>query len=181
MRDFLEQKYRQYNQEAFIASDPIQIPRMFEDPRDIEIAGFLAATIAWGQRRTIISNMHRLLGMMNHTPHEFLLQAEEDDLEMFRGFKHRTFNGEDCIFFLQSLQNIYARHGGLGGVFESSYHRHGDLRQALRDFREVFFEIPFPSRTQKHVADIRKKSSAKRLNMFRRVIKVASLKFFKIN
>lgn len=168
MKDFLEEKYHQYNRAAFIESDPVQIPRMYEDPRDIEIAGFLAATIAWGQRRTIIYNMNRLLGMMNHTPHEFLLQAEEDDLEMFRVFKHRTFNGEDCIFFLKSLKNIYQHHGGLGGVFESSYRRHGDLRQVLSDFRGVFFEIPYPSRTQKHVADIRKKSSAKRLNMFLR-------------
>ena len=168
MKEFLEEKYHQYNQETFIESDPIQIPRMFEDPKDIEIAGFLASTIAWGQRRTIISNMNRLLGMMNHTPYEFLMESEEGDLEMFRDFKHRTFNGEDCIFFLRSLKNIYQNHGGLGTLFEQSYRRHGGLKQALSDFREVFFEIPYPPRTQKHVADIRKKSSAKRLNMYLR-------------
>ena len=105
MKDFLEEKYHQYNQETFIESDPIQIPRMFEDPKDIEIAGFLAATIAWGQRRTIISNMNRLLGMMNHTPYEFLMESAEGDLEMFRDFKHRTFNGEDCICFPRSQKN----------------------------------------------------------------------------
>lgn len=168
MRDFLEEKYQTYNRQAFIESDPIQIPRMFEESEDIEISGFLAATIAWGQRRTIISNMNRLLDRMNHTPHEFLLQSDEADLERFRDFKHRTFNGADCIFFLQSLKNIYEHHGGLRTLFEEAYLKNRDVREALVAFHETFFEIPYPPRTRKHVADIRKKSSAKRLNMFLR-------------
>lgn len=168
MRDFLEEKYRQYNREAFIESDPIQIPRMFETPEDIEISGFLAATIAWGQRRTIIFNMNRLLDRMNHTPYEFLIYSDKEDLERFRDFKHRTFNGADCIFFLKSLRNIYRHHGGLRPLFEQAYLKNRDVREALVAFRETFFEIPYPERTRKHVADIRKKSSAKRLNMFLR-------------
>jgi uncharacterized protein (TIGR02757 family) len=168
LKTFLDEKYRLYNQPAFIESDPVQIPNMFENPEDIEIAGFLAATIAWGQRRTIISNMNRLLDKMHHTPHEFLMHSQPEDLEDFRDFKHRTFNGEDCIFFLRSLKHIYLNHGGLRSVFETSYRQHRDLRQALKDFRDIFFAISHPPRTGKHVADIRKKSSAKRLNMFLR-------------
>jgi uncharacterized protein (TIGR02757 family) len=168
MHEFLEEKYRLYNQEQFIETDPIQIPRMFDAPEDIEISGFLAATIAWGQRRTIISNMNRLLDRMNHTPHEFVLHSDDGDLERFRDFKHRTFNGQDCIFFLKSLRNIYRNHGGLRRLFEKAYQKKHDIRDALVTFREVFFEIEPPGRTRKHVADIRKKSSAKRLNMFLR-------------
>ncbi|HKL37830.1 MAG TPA: TIGR02757 family protein [Bacteroidales bacterium] len=168
MRDFLEQKYREYNQQAFIESDPIQIPHMFEAPEDIEISGFMAATIAWGQRPTIISNMNRLLDRMNHTPYEFLIHSDEEDLERFHDFKHRTFNGADCIFFLQALKNIYLNHGGLRPVFEKTYLKNRDIREALVAFHKTFFEIPYPMRTRKHVADIRKRSSAKRLNMFLR-------------
>ncbi len=168
LKALLEEKYHQYHHESFIEEDPIQIPRMFDDPEDIEIAGFLAATIAWGQRKTIISNMNNLLGYMHHSPYEFVMQAGRDDLEDFRVFKHRTFNGEDCIFFLRSLKNIYRHHGGLRSLFEKYYLEHLDLRPALRAFHEVFFEIPHPERTRKHVADIRKKSTAKRLNMFLR-------------
>lgn len=168
MRDFLEQKYRQYNRLTFIDSDPIQIPHLFEDPEDIEISGFLAATIAWGQRRTIITNMTGLLDRMNHTPYEFILYGGNDDFERLRDFKHRTFNGADCHFFLQSLKHIYKHHGGLRRVFEGAYSKNRDIREALVAFREVFFDIPHPERTRKHVADIRKQSSAKRLNMFLR-------------
>ena len=168
LKEFLEEKYIQYNNEKFIESDPIQIPKQFEDRKDVEIAGFLAATIAWGQRRTIISNMNKLLGWMENTPYEFIINAVNDDLEVFRDFKHRTFNGEDCIFFLKALKNIYQNHDGLKYIFENSYLQTGDIRESLKTFRNIFFEIPYPSRTQKHIADVSKKSSAKRLNMFLR-------------
>ena len=166
--ELLEEKFHQYNCEAFIESDPIQIPKQFEDPRDIEISGFLAATIAWGQRKTIISNMNKLLNQMGTTPYDFIMEADTADFSEFQNFKHRTFNGEDCTFFLTSLKNIYQNHGGLKPIFESNYLKSGSIPSTIKSFREIFFEIPYPPRTQKHVADITKKSSAKRLNMFLR-------------
>jgi uncharacterized protein (TIGR02757 family) len=168
LKAFLEEKHRQYNCERFIISDPIQIPKAFEEPEDIEIAGFITATIAWGQRKTIINNMHRLLGLMDYSPLDFIMNMEHSDLENFRSFKHRTFNGEDCIFFLRALKNIYRNYRGLRHVFETAYKREGTLEEALYEFRRTFFEIPHPERTRKHVADISKNASAKRLNMFLR-------------
>lgn len=168
MKAFLEEKYHQYNCERFVTSDPIQIPKAFEEPEDIEIAGFITATIAWGQRKTIINNMQRLLGLMDYRPFDFIMNAENSDLEYFRSFKHRTFNGEDCIFFLRALKYIYRKHRGLRNTFETAYHREGSLEAALAEFHRRFFEIPHPERTRKHVADITKNASAKRLNMFLR-------------
>jgi hypothetical protein len=52
---FLDEKVDQYNRPGFIADDPIQIPHQFTKHQDIEIAGFFAATLAWGQRKTIIA------------------------------------------------------------------------------------------------------------------------------
>ena len=168
LKAFLEEKYHQYNCQHFIDSDPIQIPKEFKEPEDIEIAGFLTATIAWGQRKTIINNMHKLLSRMDYNPYDFIMNSGKSDLEHFRSFKHRTFNGEDCIFFIQGLKNIYQNHGGIGQVFEDAYLNKGSIEAALTTFRSIFFEIPFPLRTQKHVADISKNASAKRLNMFLR-------------
>lgn len=168
LSEFLHEKVDLYNCEAFIESDPIQIPKQFEDPNDIEIAGFLAATIAWGQRKTIIANMNKLLDWMGNTPYDFILNAADDDLDVFRNFKHRTFNGEDCIYFLQSLQNIYRYYGGLGRVFREFYKQNLNIPQSLIEFRKLFFELPHSRRTQKHVADLSKGSAAKRLNMFLR-------------
>lgn len=168
MHNFLEEKYRLYNREQFIHSDPIQIPKQFEDPRDIEITGFITATIAWGKRCTIIANMNRLLNQMNDTPYSFILRAGEEELESFENFNHRTFMGEDCVYFLKSLKNIYLHHHGLRHLFEGHYHASGSMTKTLKNFHSIFFELPHPARTRKHVADISKRSSAKRLNMFLR-------------
>lgn len=168
LKAFLEEKYLEYNCQQFITSDPIQIPKEFEEAEDIEIAGFITATIAWGQRKTIINNMHGLLRRMDYRPFDFITHAEKSDLGAFRSFKHRTFNGEDCIFFIRSLQNIYLYHKGMRHLFETAYKKYGTIEEALAAFRSIFFEIPYPQRTGKHVADVSKNASAKRLNMFLR-------------
>ena len=50
LRELLETLYDRFNRTEFIAPDPISVPHRFEGQEDREIAGFLAATIAWGNR-----------------------------------------------------------------------------------------------------------------------------------
>ncbi|MCY1634538.1 TIGR02757 family protein [Marinifilum sp. D737] len=168
LKEFLEEKYDLYNRESFIESDPILIPKQFSRKEDIEIAGFLSASIAWGQRPTIIRNAKRLMEFMNQQPYEFLMNSTEADLDVFREFKHRTFNGNDCIFFIKSLKNIYQKHDGLESVFTKGFEMGGDVKSAIAYFREVFFEPEHLTRTQKHISNVLKKSSAKRINMYLR-------------
>lgn len=164
----LEEKTRQYNCTDFIETDPIQIPRQFAGKENIEIAGFLAATIAWGQRTTIIKNAQRLMEGMEHDPYQFLMNSNESDWLHFENFKHRTFNGVDCIFFLRSLKHIYENRGGLEAVFTEGYLKEKSVAGALRNFRKVFYEVAHESRSQKHISNIDKNASAKRLNMYLR-------------
>jgi len=168
LKDFLDEKFDLYNRESFIDSDPIQIPTRFSKKEDIEIAGFLSAGIAWGQRPTIIRNANRLMELMDQQPFEFLMNASETEFGNFKDFKHRTFNGDDCIFFLKSLRNIYRNHSGLESVFTLGYKQSGNIKGVLSYFRKVFFEIDHQQRTQKHISNVDKKSAAKRLNMFLR-------------
>jgi uncharacterized protein (TIGR02757 family) len=162
LKDFLEEKYELYNRTSFIASDPVSIPHLFSRKEDIEISGFLAATIAWGQRPTIIKNATWLVKQMDMAPYDFIRHAGEKELKPFRAFVHRTFNGTDCEFFLRSLRNLY-RKGGLQKAFAGK-----NALQAITHFRGRFFSIPHPARTKKHVSDPLSGSSAKRLNMFLR-------------
>ncbi len=166
LKTFLDEKYNQYNRPEFVETDPIQIPHSFTATEDIEIAAFMSASIAWGQRNTIITNARKIMKLMGRSPYDFVMNAEADDFDNFRYFKHRTFNDIDCIFYLQSLQNIYRIHGGLRKVFEAGYLRNKSVKDALIHFRKIFFEIEYPQRTQKHIADVAKNSAAKRLNMF---------------
>ena len=168
LHEFLEEKYDLYNRESFITTDPIQIPKSFSRKEDIEIAGFLSASIAWGQRPTIIRNGKWLMERMENQPYEFLINASESEFDVFKGFKHRTFNGDDCLFFLRSLRNIYLNHHGLENVFACGLKQNNGIKGALVHFRNVFFEVEHLDRSQKHVSNVLKKSSAKRLNMYLR-------------
>ncbi len=168
IKEFLDEKYDEYNRPEFILTDPVQIPHLFSDPGDIEIAGFFAALISWGQRKTIVRNGQMLMKLMDNTPYDFIINANEHDLTALKSFKHRTFNYADAAYFCKSLKNIYSKHGSIKAIFERSYNKYKDLRNAIVDFRKAFFEIPGPARTSKHISDINKGSAAKRINMFLR-------------
>ena len=168
LKGFLESKLVQYYSPQFIGTDPVQIPHRFQQKEDIEIAGFLTATIAWGARNMIIRNAASLMERMDNAPYAFVSGSSERELKALLGFKHRTFNEDDLLFFVRSLQNIYTQHRGLEGVFTESFQETGSIKGALNGFREVFLQSEHLSRSQKHIANVMKGSSAKRLNMYLR-------------
>lgn len=183
LKQFLDEALDRYNRPEFIELDPISIPHQFRKKQDIEIAAFLAATIAWGQRPTILRNANELMKRMDNAPHEFILDHTQKDLLQFKNFKHRTFNGIDCVFFLKSLQNIYRKNSSLEDVFSPSPQGEGFVREdsfggvrtAILNFRKAFFSIPHPHRTEKHVSyppptpsSGGHYSACKRINMFLR-------------
>lgn len=168
LKDFLDEKSDFYNHPGFIPDDPVSIPHQFSCKEDIEIAGFLTATIAWGNRKSIINNANKLMELMDFAPHEFIVGMESTDLKRFSSFVHRTFNGIDCGFFLESLSNIYKNYGGMETVFSEPVNSGNTLKEAIVNFRKVFFDLPHLRRTEKHVANPLSNSSAKRLNMFLR-------------
>ncbi len=167
LKEFLDTKVDQYNKPRFIESDPIKIPHQFHVKEDIEIAGFLTATIAWGNRKSIINNATRLMNLLDNTPHDFVLNHSESDLEKLQPFVHRTFNGYDCIQFIKCLKHIYVNHSGLEPLFNKHAETHS-LQKSISNFKATFFEIEHLKRTQKHVSDPLKNSAAKRINMFLR-------------
>ncbi len=137
IKDFLELKYKKYNNSTFIINDPISIPHQFTKKEDIEISGFLAATIAWGQRKSIIKNANRIIEKMDNSPHEFTINFKKNDLERFDNICHRTFNSTDLKFFLLSLQNIYNNFGGLERIFNNS----NSVYEGLVNLHSTFFSI----------------------------------------
>ena len=166
LKDFLDAKAEQYNHPDFISTDPIQIPHRFTLKEDIEIAGFLTASIAWGNRKSIINSAHRMMELMGQSPYDFVMEHKENDLDKFEGFVHRTFNSEDLKHFIRSLYNIYRYHEGMEKLFAK--HSGEFLHSSIHEFKKVFFEIPHLPRTQKHVSDPLKNSAAKRIHMYLR-------------
>lgn len=167
LKSFLDEKVNLYNNPNFIVSDPIQIPHLFSLKEDIEIAGFLSATIAWGNRKMIIKNGHQMMQMMGNAPFDFVMSHNENNLESVEKFVHRTFNGQDFKAFIKGLQYIYKNHGGLETLF-TKHQEKASIQKSISEFKNTFFEIPHPYRTQKHISDPFNNSAAKRLNMMLR-------------
>ncbi|TLU91856.1 TIGR02757 family protein [Dyadobacter sediminis] len=168
--DLLEEKAEQYNCPEFISSDPISIPHLFSRKQDIEIMGFWAAVLAWGQRKTIINKCLELSAFMDHAPYDFIRNHEERDLRPFLNFKHRTFNATDTLYFLHFFKQYYSLHDSLEYAF-SSHMKPEDqtIENGLIGFHDLFSNSEhFPPRTRKHIATPVRKSSCKRLNMFLR-------------
>ncbi|RTE51801.1 TIGR02757 family protein [Arenibacter aquaticus] len=167
LKEFLDTKVAQYNHPEFLTTDPIQIPHQFNKKEDIEISGFLTATIAWGNRKSIIKNAGQMMQMLDFSPFDFVMHHQEKDLGPLQQFVHRTFNGDDLIYFIQSLRNIYTHHHGLENVF-AQYASKDSLQSSISQFKTIFFELPHLPRTTKHVSDPLKGSAAKRINMYLR-------------
>jgi len=166
IKAFLDQKFLQYNSPGFIADDPVSVPHQFTLKQDIEISGFLAATISWGNRKSIVGNARRLIQMMDDSPYDFLSNAKQADFKPFLRFVHRTFNGDDCLFFLTSLQQIYRQYDSLEPLFGSM--NESGAAHAISRFRKTFLETEHLPRSEKHISDPTAGSAAKRINMFLR-------------
>jgi uncharacterized protein (TIGR02757 family) len=167
LKIYLDQKVTYYNHTGFIDTDPVCIPHLFTRKQDIEIAGFLAATIAWGNRKSILKNAEKLMQLMGNAPYDFVMTHRSENLQPLETFVHRTFNGIDCITFIKALQHIYKNYNGLEAVF-AKHATNSSLQESISKFKTIFFEIDHLSRTQKHVSDPLNNSAAKRINMFLR-------------
>jgi uncharacterized protein (TIGR02757 family) len=147
---------------------PIRWPfRTGTTKKDIEIAGFLAATIAWGNRKMIVQNGFKLMELMGNSPFDFVMNHTEQHLDRLDGFVHRTFNHADLHYFIRALKHLYAEHGGLENVLSVAV-EDSSTQPAISRFKNEFFALPHPSRTLKHVSDPANGSAAKRINMFLR-------------
>jgi len=168
LKSFLDEKAELYENLDFIIDDPIQVPHLFSKKEDIEIAGFLSAVIAWGQRKTIISNAKKMMALMDNAPHDFLLNHSDNDLKAMEKFVHRTFNSDDLLYFIYRLSRMYKEEGGLETVFTDHFMSTGSILSAISAFKQSFFQLEHLSRSEKHLSDPEKGSSAKRINMFLR-------------
>lgn len=168
LKNFLDEKADQFNNIAFIENDPIYVPHLFTAKQDREIMGFFAATLAWGQRKTIISKCRELADRLGNEPFRFVMEHSENDLKQLLGFRHRTFNDTDLLYFVDFFHRYYQQHESLEDAFLSDG-RFTNVEDSLIHFEHLFFDHPdAPRRTRKHIATPSRNSACKRLNMFLR-------------
>ena len=168
LRDLLEHLHDKYNRAEFIEPDPISVPHSFTAKEDREIAGFFAATIAWGNRKAIVKSARRMMQYMDDAPADFVRHASTEELARLRTYVHRTFNGQDFTDFVLAIRRITERFGGIGDFFESRYEAEGDMARVLSEFRREFLACEHDAHCEKHLSSIDKGAACKRLNMYLR-------------
>lgn len=175
LTEFLNNKATQYNNSKFIETDPICIPHQFTIAQDIEIAGFFAALLAWGNRTSIIKSCTKLMQLMDNAPFAFVMHPSPTKYIPLQNFVHRTFNATDLLYILEFLHFHYSIQSqkSLETAF-SKWMKPNDsnTEHALNGLYNYVFNAQlfenYPTRTQKHIAAPFKKSACKRLNMFLR-------------
>lgn len=164
--NYLEEKVMQYNRPEFIETDPVFVPHQYSEKEDIEIAGFLAAVIAWGNRTMILKNALRMMAELGPSPYDFVMEAKDAQIRKLKS-GHRTFKPEDFQNFIYGLRHIYRNCGGMSSIF-AAHAEEPFLHDAIADFRRLFFSVPMPPRTHKHIPNTASGSAAKRLHMMLR-------------
>lgn len=169
LKEFLHEKYLKFNNPSFIETDPISIPHRYSSRADREIAGFMAATIAWGRRDLILKSSNKLMRLLQNAPYDFILNADDDDIQQLAGFVYRTFNGHDCMAFVYGLRHVFTHYSSVEDVIiEGMKAADGSLIGGLSHLRKIFFSINHPKRSEKHFADVAAGSAGKRLFMYLR-------------
>ena len=170
LKEFLDFHVGLYNRPDFIAEDPIAIPHAFTLKQDREIAGFFAALLAWGKRSIILNKSKELMERMDFSPYQFITQHQPSDLKNLLGFKHRTFNDTDLLYFVHFLAHHYAHYESLEDAFILGQNRENfTMENALNQFKQYFFSLEdAPIRTRKHISSPAQKASCKRLLMYLR-------------
>jgi uncharacterized protein (TIGR02757 family) len=166
LKTFLDEKVLEFNQIDFLKDDPLGIVHEFQLKQDQEIMGLFMATLAWGNRKSIIKSGENLIQIFGNQPYEFVMNHSEDDLEDL-AFVHRTFQKDDLSFFIRQLKRIYVQHDSLEKLFQLNTTVSG-ARERIVQFRQSFIGQEKNTRTEKHIANPLKNSASKRLNMYMR-------------
>lgn len=171
LKPLLDTINNEVEQPGYIEHDPVQFMHAFSDKKDREIAGFLAATMAWGRRDIVVAKVDDLLQRMDYAPFDFVSRYNSGHFQRLNGFKHRTFKPIDIHGILVALQQIYNRTEDLEAFFRQCYI---DGRKQNRPFLGIFHHrflsltpelVP---RTRKHISNPENGSPCKRLFMFLR-------------
>lgn len=116
-RAALDRLYEQYNRREFVHPDPLEFLYRYEDPKDREMVGLIASSLAYGRVGQILTSVSLVLGRMG-SPSRYLKQATRRSLrEAFAGFRHRFTTGEALAGMLWGAKRMAERDGSLQAGF----------------------------------------------------------------
>jgi len=176
IKNILETLYTRYNHQNLIKPDPLQFVYNFSDKKDMEIAGLLSASLAYGRVEQIQKSLTKLFSIIGDSPYEFALNFNLNRRRKFSEFKHRFNTGEDIADLFELLKIIIKEYESIENCFLKGYNKTDEnIIPALSHFCNSLLKI----HTSKHkgkpnksleylLVSPSKGSACKRMNMFLR-------------
>lgn len=176
MKRTLERLYAKYNHRRLVPPDPLQFVYHYDRPRDMEIAGFLAAALAYGRVQQIEKSVSNLLGRMGESPYKYVRDFGRSQRKSLLDFKHRFNTGSDIADLLVLLKWTLDKYGSIERYFcECSQPDDETVIPALATFCDSLTKM-HASKHGRHVStglmyllsSPTRGSACKRLNLFLR-------------
>lgn len=101
-----------------IAFDPLEFPRRYSDPRDVEVAGLLASSLAYGRADVFRPKVAGLLEALGPRPGRAVQALTvQQAARMLDGWVYRFNLGADLAVLLLGMGELLRRHGSLDRAF----------------------------------------------------------------
>ncbi len=169
LKKTLDTFYREYDFKERIKHDPIEFPRRYSKPGDIEIAGFIASCFAYGKVELFKPVIAKILEPGGEHPAGFVRNFDlRRDKKFLKGISYRFNKEENILSLVSALSSTLKKWGSLKNLFYHYYDpKDEDIGKALTGFVDYLHQkdiggisqlLPSPS----------KGSACKRLNLFLR-------------
>ncbi len=167
IREKLESIYLEFNKKKFIDPDPLLFLYDYPEVRDREIAGYIAASLAFGRVSQIIKKVSQVLAIIGKSPFKYVANSKKQTIiQDFKPFRYRFVSGRNLAHLVLAIKEVILEYSSLENCFLLAWTK--DDETILPGLFYLTQQILQQDNVGYLVADPAKKSACKRSNLFLR-------------
>ncbi|MFH0777788.1 MAG: TIGR02757 family protein [Candidatus Eisenbacteria bacterium] len=113
----LDELYSSYDL-RHLHTDPLVFPHRYGDPLDKEIVAFFSAALAYGNVKSIQSDVEKILAILGPRPHRRVLSLSHGEFRNgLGGFRHRFTTARHTAWLFLVAQRALSQFGSLKALF----------------------------------------------------------------
>jgi len=117
LRESLDGLYDRFDA-SFLSPDPLEFVHRFSEPRDQEVAGLIAASLAYGRVAQIRKTIGKVMEAMEWSPYAFTAGFQpKRDGKAFEKIVHRFNTGDDIGCLIYFARQMIEEAGSIGNFF----------------------------------------------------------------
>lgn len=143
LKKILNKLYHQFDYKEYIRRDPVEFLHRYKNPKDIEVVGLIASSLAYGRVDLFKPVIENILAIMQNRPYQYVIKFDsKQELPKFKKLYYRMTAGDDIACLIYSMKIIINEYGSLKQMFYSCYKKSGDdVKNALTQMCRLFCSI----------------------------------------